>query len=323
MQDEYEDIQTERGTAEAASLDGEVESSVLEDISALLTQTANPDATEETEAEDTDTREQAVEQTEETPEAAEEPVAVIDDALIAQFPVLKPLKGKPITELAKSYEHAQKWGTKLSMENAELKKSQQTVQQTETETNEDGEYADLVSLSPEEQIKRIREIARAEILREQEPLRKEYLEAKQAEFQETMRSQIASAVEPIVGKDQRDAYAMDDMLAGWKTANAAILYDAEGNLRPEVNQFYANNPNKLLEEVTAYAKTKAMEDQLQAMRKGVKLDAYKKTVETIAASQKSAKRMKSQAEERDTPQLSDTDRILQGVAEVIDSRNYD
>ena len=193
------------------------------------------------------------------PEAEEEPKELlIDDSLIEQYPTLAGLKGKPLIEVAKSYDNLEREYSKTKNELAEaLKKQKDEVEEAELEQQDEmpdpyddpegfrkwiegqttKEPVDIQKLIDE----KLQEVKAKE---EEERLKAEKLKADSEKFQNYVLSEITKGIPGSNAGKLIDAYI---------DANKSELLE-NGQMKPEIQAAFAKNPDLLVKNVVNFAK---------------------------------------------------------------------
>ena len=226
-QSETTEVQEETQTEEVEELS---EEQVADQISHLT-------SSEEVVEEEVQAEEQTETETEQTEEVQAE-IPIIDDEMIKKYPVLRSYYGKPVTQLADSYQRIVSQFTTNSQKLKELenKLAESSLQDT-------GDYPDPVE-KPEEFKKWLAD-------------REEKIKslAQKPEPQVDLMVELATRL-----PQGTDVNAVVD---GWSKQNAVRLFDAMGNLRPEMQSLYTKNPEILYQEVSDFQKLQEKENQTE------------------------------------------------------------
>lgn len=204
--------------------------------------------------EPTETQEtKEVQETEETQEEVK-PVSepVVDDTLIKEYPVLKMYRGKPLKDLAKAYQSIVSRFTKTNQLLEELKRK------TENDSLPDISTMPDPIEKPEEAKKWLKD--RDEAIRKQVPQQQQ---------------QAPNVVSEIQRKLPENA-DIQKVVDGWTTFNSERIFNELGEMRPEVQAFYSENPHVLVNEVVSYynllskAEKNEVDIQVEAKKKAAK-----------------------------------------------------
>ena len=257
MEDEKALEQTETLENEQAEMHGDGESENLSIIENLLKQGeeegAETEKTEEPEQSE-DSSEAQAEQSKD--EAKQEQEPIISEEFAKEFTAVKPLVGKPISELAKSYAELQREFTRTRQELAELKKSQEEPPYREGEEDDDIEIDPLED--PEEYKKRVAEIAKKQAMQAIEEIEKQNRLREQAE---RARREFLTKLEKSLPEGIDLQVAVDKF---------AETLKKNGEVPKETAIFYANNPDAYIEHVTAYAHKLKENAQMKAAKVNAK-----------------------------------------------------
>lgn len=205
-------------------------------------------------------------QTKEQVQVDNNKTVIIDEDLVRQFPALRPLMGKEITELAKSYTELERTFTKSRQELSELKKQLEQPKQTETQS-QDTKIPDPVE-DPEGYRKYVIEEARKAALESISQTQQPTTTTPKQENPSTVfvYKQIEKLVPEVNGE--------------WATQRFIdSLRDETGYVPVSLQRYYSENPDKLVDDVVRFSK----EDILKAKINDAKSE--KKTEDTGVTAQ--------------------------------------
>lgn len=225
---------------EETTIQSEGASDVIGQIGKLL----NPEGNQQ----ETKTQEEIQVETKVEPQKE---VAVIDDAMIKEYPALKMYRGKPLVELGKAYQNIVKAYTENQMRLKQIEKEQ--VRNTLPKPSE---VPDPVE-KPEEFQKWLAEYTEKVI---------------QTNKPEPEPINWVGEVQKILPKEADVNVVLDE----WSKFNAKRLFDPTGNLRPDVQKFYNENPDILLDEIQSFygLSTQAQKNKMTIQQES-KNTAYK------------------------------------------------
>lgn len=233
----------------------------------------NPDSTETKEAEDSEAETETQEETQE-----EVKPDIISDEIIEQFPTLKMYRGKPIKELAPSYDKLVRKLHETIQKNKELE-----GKLSKTSLNELGEPPDPIE-------------NRAEF--------DKWLEKRD----ELIKSQVKVEPEPVINplaevKKRLPDADVEKIADEWAKFNSRRLFDATGNLKPEIKKMYQEDPDLMVDELISFYNllSKAEQNELQIEKKA-KEETFKQTKEAF----KKARQTKKESSQVQTVQRNVT-----------------
>lgn len=235
-------------------------------------------------------------------EEAEPVIAVVNDELISKYPTLKGLRGKPIDDLAKSYDNIVRLSNKLSNELHSLKKSMVKAEDNFSDMPDPVTEPDEFKAWMTERDKRILESVRTAPEGEES----------RTDVQEKLNHEIASRLKV---KTQE----VPEIVKEFVLEKTDELYDETGQPNA-LHAFYLNNPDKFIADVVTYKKLRDYENSLQSVEKSKDIDLRKKTAEGVKKGiQKANQSVVLNDPTRMTPKpkvkLSNEDKIL---AEIYD-----
>lgn len=233
----------------------------------------NPDSTETKEAEESEAETETQEETQE-----EVKPDIISDEIIEQFPTLKMYRGKPIKELAPSYDKLVRKLHETIQKNKELE-----GKLSKTSLNELGEPPDPIE-------------NRAEF--------DKWLEKRD----ELIKSQVKVEPEPVINplaevKKRLPDADVEKIADEWAKFNSRRLFDATGNLKPEIKKMYQEDPDLMVDELISFYNllSKAEQNELQIEKKA-KEETFKQTKEAF----KKARQTKKESSQVQTVQRNVT-----------------
>lgn len=233
----------------------------------------NPDSTETKEAEESEAETETQEETQE-----EVKPDIISDEIIEQFPTLKMYRGKPIKELAPSYDKLVRKLHETIQKNKELE-----GKLSKTSLNELGEPPDPIE-------------NRAEF--------DKWLEKRD----ELIKSQVKVEHEPVINplaevKKRLPDADVEKIADEWAKFNSRRLFDATGNLKPEIKKMYQEDPDLMVDELISFYNllSKAEQNELQ-IEKRAKEETFKQTKEAF----KKARQTKKESSQVQTVQRNVT-----------------
>ncbi len=233
----------------------------------------NPDSTETKEAEESEAETEPQEGTQE-----EVKPDIISDEIIEQFPTLKMYRGKPIKELAPSYDKLVRKLHETIQKNKELE-----GKLSKTSLNELGEPPDPIE-------------NRAEF--------DKWLEKRD----ELIKSQVKVEPEPVINplaevKKRLPDADVEKIADEWAKFNSRRLFDATGNLKPEIKKMYQEDPDLMVDELISFYNllSKAEQNELQ-IEKRAKEETFKQTKEAF----KKARQTKKESSQVQTVQRNVT-----------------
>lgn len=237
----------------------------------------NPDSTETKEAEESEAETETQEETQE-----EVKPEIISDKIIEQFPTLKMYRGKPIKELAPSYDKLVRKLHETIQKNKELE-----GKLSKTSLNELGEPPDPIENPAEFKawMDRRDKLLKAQILAEvkQEP--------------EPVINPLAEVKKRLPDAD------VEKIVDEWGKFNSRRLFDATGNLKPEIKKMYQEDPDLMVDELISFYNllSKAEQNELQ-IEKRAKEETFKQTKEAF----KKARQTKKESSQVQTVQRNVT-----------------
>lgn len=190
----------------------------------------------------------------------EQAIPVIDDNIIRDFPQLRMYKGKPVKDLAPAYALLV---SKLTQSQQELKKLKQELANSST------------SKIPDQ-------------VEDPEGFKK-WLE----EYTEQIKSSVQ--VKPQVDWTQEVSRYLppeadvNKVVEAFKDFNSVRFYDELGQVRPEVEQFYNQNPEVLLNELSRFYQ---MMSKAEKNEMSIQQESKKKAYDTVKTSLKKANKEK-------------------------------
>lgn len=252
--------------------ESQVEStSVIDQIGQLLStpQTEEPEEGETSdESENTEEPKDSEESkdSQEPEKGKEQSEPVVDDSIIEQFPYLRSYYGKPLKQVAVAYGHLVRELTKAKMELSELKKSKTEVKLDEVP-------------DPIEDPEGFKKWYAAE----QQRIREEALqEAKlQAQPQVDWVGEVKKYLPPEAD--------VNKVLNSFRNFNALRFYNEYGQIRPEIERFYNEHPEVLIEEIRNHY---LLASQAEKNKMAIQNESNKKAYETVTKSLKKAKEHK-------------------------------
>lgn len=233
----------------------------------------NPDSTETKEAEESEAETETQEETQE-----EVKPDIISDEIIEQFPTLKMYRGKPIKELAPSYDKLVRKLHETIQKNKELE-----GKLSKTSLNELGEPPDPIE-------------NRAEF--------DKWLEKRDKLIKSQVKVEPEPTINPLAEVKKRLPDADVEKIADeWAKFNSRRLFDATGNLKPEIKKMYQEDPDLMVDELISFYNllSKAEQNELQIEKKA-KEETFKQTKEAF----KKARQTKKESSQVQTVQRNVT-----------------
>ncbi len=282
-QEQSESKETQEESKEETQVEVEEEltdEQVTEQVSKL---TGEVQASEET-------QEEAQEETQASEETEEQTIPIIDDEMIKQYPVLRSYYGKPVTDLAPTYANIV---SKFTQNSQELKETKNKL--AELSLQDIGDMPDSVD-KPEEFKKWLKD--RDEKI----------LQTAKVEPQVDIIAELATRLP--AGTDVKT------LVDGWANENAQRLFDTMGNLRDEMQSLYQNNPEVLYQEVSAFQKSQAKENEDEAV---VRKAGHKKLQSDFKKARNSKKDMPNSNVQTISKEvkLTEEEEMLQRIGELI------
>ena len=261
----------------------------VEQVKALLT-------TETTESEPTPEPEPEPE-----PEAEPEPEKIVEsilsDEMIEKYPSLKALRGKSLKELAPVYDKLVRKYQNEIRENKELK-----GKLSKTSLQELG--------SPPDPIENPKEF-------------KDYQDKRDELIREQTKAEMAE-VKPTVNplqevKERLPDVDIEKLADEWAKFNARRLFDSTGNLKPEIQKMYQEDPDLMTDEIINFydLSSKANQNEFQIEKK-----ATEKTYEKTKANFKEARKTKKEASQVNAVsrnvELTSEDVLLTNILKLVE-----
>ena len=213
------------------------------------------------EAEET-SKDEAEETSKEEETQVEPVIPIIDDELVAKYPVLRAYYGKPVTDIAAGY---QAIVTKFMNKSNDFAKMQKELDNISLQDL--GDMPDSVE-KPEEF----------------------KLWLKDRDEKNRQSATVEPQVDIIAELTTRLPAGTDvkTLVDSWANQNAQRLFDNMGNLRVEMQSLYQNNPDVLYQEVLAFQNSQAKENEDEAV---VRKAGHKKLQSDFKKARNSKKEM--------------------------------
>lgn len=253
----------------------------------------SPDSKEESEESDeTESEEESQDESEEeTQEETEEEVEpVISDEIIEQFPTLKMYRGKPLKELAPSYDKLVRKLHETIQKNKEL-----TGKLEKTSLTELGEPPDPIENRKEfdEWLKKRDELVKSQVKTEPEP-----------------------TVNPMAEVQKRlpEGTDINKVADEWAKFNAPRLFDATGALREDMQRMYRDDPDLMVNEIVSFYDllSKAQQNDL-SIEKKAKEETYKQTKQAFKKARETKKESSQTKAVKRTVDSTPEDQMLANI----------
>lgn len=260
----------------------------VEQVKALLSEETEPEPTPEPEPEP-------------EPEAEPEPEKIVEsilsDEMIEKYPSLKALRGKSLKELAPVYDKLVRKYQNEIRENKELK-----GKLSKTSLQELG--------SPPDPIENPKEF-------------KDYQDKRDELIRKQTRDEMAE-VKPTVNplqevKERLPDVDIEKLADEWAKFNARRLFDSTGNLKPEIQKMYQEDPDLMTDEIINFydLSSKANQNEFQIEKK-----ATEKTYEKTKANFKEARKTKKEASQVNAVsrnvELTSEDVLLTNILKLVE-----
>lgn len=218
---------------------------------------------------------------------------LIDDSFLEKYPSLKYYRGKPIESIAGGYEKLVKT---LNNQSQEINKLKQQI--TSNSKKKASDFSDSV----EHPQKFEQELADFE-----------------TQIREDERNRIASQPQqPNLVNEIKESLPegvdVQKVIDGWVGFNSAMIFNEYGERRPEVTQFYNQNPEILVRQITDYytLASRAEKNEMQIKTEGKNL-AYNNVKDSLRKANQNRENIPNaivNAIPRNQENLSETDELL-------------
>lgn len=244
-------------TAES-QVKGSVENQVEETLDAQveLNKILNPTQEEKVETQ--------VEEQVETETQVEAKPVIIDDTIIQQYPTLKMYRGKPLNDILGAYHNLTK---AYGEDHKRLKQLEK--EQAQKNVGDISKVPDPIE-KPEE--------FKQWLVDERERIRQEALAEVQVQPQvnwvDNLKEQLPKDVD------------VNKVIDNWDKFNSKRLYNNLGELRPELKDFYAKNPEILIDEISSFYNLSSQAEKNQmTVQQESRNQAYKTVTNSLKKAQ--------------------------------------
>jgi len=247
-----------------------------------------------------ETTENTTEEPVEKPKVTEPTEIIIDDSIIERYNSLKPLKGKTIDEIGKSYEEARKELTKTQQELAKLKK--ETIENIDPIEDPEGFKNQILDATES-----IKEKAKEEVKEEVKVITKEEFARLKKEEAETKK-----AVQDFLDDFQKS------LPNGVLIDSAIELFKSKNKLTDKDLRFYKLNPERFKKDVVMAVENEILKEQIDVKSRS---KAYDILHENIRKSKSSVNQPVNSQVQFKSEDLSEEDKLVNDVFDLSFDEN--